>query len=270
MDLNQSQEEAVLSCTALKDCYHKSTVKLIWAPPGTGKTKTIASFLFAMLKMKCTVVTCAPTNIAVVEVTRRVLKLASRSFDYGTYGLGDIVLFGNGKQMKIDEHEDLFDVFLDFRAHMLSKCFQPLSGWMYCLESMICLLENPEQEYYLFLQNGSIKDDEEEEQRLLDEINNEPDISSSQHTETQKHAENFKYKRTWKKIIVETIRNRKHKKNLGKVVTEQQKASTLERNYKKDCVSNKILTFEDFLKTQFHFLRSRLKFYVTVLRPLFR
>lgn len=97
LDLNESQEEAVLNCTALKECYHKSTVKLIWGPPGTGKTKTVASFLFAMFKMKCRVVTCAPTNVAVIGIIKRYLQIASKSFDYGTYGLGDIILFGNAK-----------------------------------------------------------------------------------------------------------------------------------------------------------------------------
>ncbi|KAJ8432842.1 hypothetical protein Cgig2_024530 [Carnegiea gigantea] len=114
----------VVSCTALKDCYHKNTVKLVWGPPGTGKTKTIASFLFAMLKMKCRVVTCAPTNIAVVEAAKRLLKLASKSFENGNYGLGDIVLYGNGKRLKISDHDELFDIFLDFRVHMLNKCLQ--------------------------------------------------------------------------------------------------------------------------------------------------
>lgn len=50
-----------------------------------------------MLKMKCIVVICVLINIVVVEVIRRVLKLVLRFFDYGIYGFGDIVLFGNGK-----------------------------------------------------------------------------------------------------------------------------------------------------------------------------
>ena len=49
-DLNKAQEEGVLSCLAARECSHKNTVKLIWGPPGTGKTKTVASLLFALLK----------------------------------------------------------------------------------------------------------------------------------------------------------------------------------------------------------------------------
>lgn len=123
LDLNESQNKAVLNCAALKECYHKSTIKLIWGPPGTGKTKTLASFLFAMLKNNCRVVTCAPTNVAVMEVTKRLFKIALKSFEYGTYGLGNLVLYGNGKRMKIDDHVELFDVFLIFVLICLTSAF---------------------------------------------------------------------------------------------------------------------------------------------------
>ncbi|MFS7943415.1 putative P-loop containing nucleoside triphosphate hydrolase, DNA2/NAM7 helicase, helicase [Helianthus anomalus] len=93
--LDCSQEAAVLSCAASRYCDHKNTIKLIWAPPGTGKTKTISSLLFMLLRMTCRTLTCAPTNIAVLGVTKKVLSLVRDSLVYDTYGLGDIVLFGN-------------------------------------------------------------------------------------------------------------------------------------------------------------------------------
>uniref|UniRef100_A0A2N9FCU5 DNA2/NAM7 helicase-like C-terminal domain-containing protein n=1 Tax=Fagus sylvatica TaxID=28930 RepID=A0A2N9FCU5_FAGSY len=40
-DLNDSQKEAVLSCLVTRKCNHQNTVKLIWGPPGTGKTRTV-------------------------------------------------------------------------------------------------------------------------------------------------------------------------------------------------------------------------------------
>src|SRR3954471_5539042 len=52
-DLNDAQEEGVLSCIAARECSHKNTVKLIWGPPGTGKTKTASSLLFSLLKRRC-------------------------------------------------------------------------------------------------------------------------------------------------------------------------------------------------------------------------
>lgn len=64
--LNLSQEEAVLSCISAAMCHHENSVKLIKGPPGTGKTKTVASLLFAVLKMKCRTLACAPTNTAVL------------------------------------------------------------------------------------------------------------------------------------------------------------------------------------------------------------
>ena len=62
--------------------------------------------------MKCRTVTCAPTNIAVIEVATRLLRLVRQSIEFVSYGLGDIVLFGNGERMKIDNHDDLVDYFL--------------------------------------------------------------------------------------------------------------------------------------------------------------
>jgi senataxin len=163
-DLNDSQEAAVLGCIGMRDCNHQNPVKLIWGPPGTGKTKTAGVLLHALLKMKCRTLTCAPTNIAVLEVATRLLRLAKDSLEYDTYGLGDIVLFGNGermqivdriypgKRMKFGDRKDLLDVFLDYRAHVLEKCFARESGWRNGLESMISLLDDPKLQYKIYLE----------------------------------------------------------------------------------------------------------------------
>ena len=47
--------------------------------------------------MKCKTLTCAPTNTVVLEVTQRLLKNVTESLEYDAYGLGDVILFGNGK-----------------------------------------------------------------------------------------------------------------------------------------------------------------------------
>lgn len=39
-DPYESQEAAILSCVATSQCNHHNTLKLIWGPPGTEKTKT--------------------------------------------------------------------------------------------------------------------------------------------------------------------------------------------------------------------------------------
>ncbi|KAH0770792.1 hypothetical protein KY290_014773 [Solanum tuberosum] len=158
INLNDSQHEAVLNCLATKYCHHENTTKLIWGPPGTGKTKTVSALLFLLLSLNCRTVTCAPTNIAVLEVSRRALKLVVESCEFLTYGVGDIVLFGNRKRMKIDSQDELLHIFLDYRAEVLARCFTPASGWKYSLQYMITLLEDTELLYQLY----SINDQEED------------------------------------------------------------------------------------------------------------
>ena len=42
--------------------------------------------------------------------------------EYDTYGLGDVVFFGNGKRMKILDFHNFLDIFLDYRVSILHKC----------------------------------------------------------------------------------------------------------------------------------------------------
>ncbi|RID80925.1 hypothetical protein BRARA_A03549 [Brassica rapa] len=131
-NLNSSQESAVSSCLETRNLRDKTCVKLIWGPPGTGKTKTVATLLFALFNLGCKTVVCAPTNTAVAEVASRLLVLfkGSSSSEHSTYGLGNIVLAGNRGRMGIDsKNEDLLDVFLDHRISKLKKLLSPLTGW---------------------------------------------------------------------------------------------------------------------------------------------
>ncbi|OVA00394.1 hypothetical protein BVC80_1181g13 [Macleaya cordata] len=161
-NLDESQLDAVQSSLATSACNHKKSVKLIWGPPGTGKTKTGSTLLWALLKMKCKTLTCAPTNTAVVEVTSRLMTIVRQALQDGNYGLGDIVLFGNKDRMKIDDHDDLHDVFLDYRCEILEQCFSPLAGWGSQLQSMICLLEEAYQQYHRHPENYESGNGEEE------------------------------------------------------------------------------------------------------------
>ncbi|KAJ0961680.1 hypothetical protein J5N97_000698 [Dioscorea zingiberensis] len=111
----------------------------------------------ALFQLKCRTLTCTPTNIAVLEVAARLRRLVNQSLEYGRYGLGDIVLFGNKKRMKIDNNDDLRDIFLDHRVKILIKCLVPLSGWKHLLESMIHLLDDPEEQYSLYLEKRAEK-----------------------------------------------------------------------------------------------------------------
>ncbi|CAD5333262.1 unnamed protein product [Arabidopsis thaliana] len=148
--LQANTVDAILGCLETRNCTHKNSVKLIWGPPGTGKTKTVATLLFALLKLRCKTVVCAPTNTAIVQVASRLLSLfkENSTSENATYRLGNIILSGNRDRMGIHKNDHvLLDVFLDERIGKLGKLFSPFSGWMQRLESLIQFLENPEGKY---------------------------------------------------------------------------------------------------------------------------
>ncbi|KAH7853124.1 hypothetical protein Vadar_033555 [Vaccinium darrowii] len=220
--LDTSQRDAVLSCVATRQCHHQNTVKLIWGPPGTGKTSTVASLLFALLGIKCRTLTCAPTNIAVLEVTSRLMSLVTRALEYDTYRLGDIVLFGNGERMTIDDHEDLCAIFLDYRVNALSTCLSPRFGWKNNVESMIYLLEDPEEMYRLYLEeekkkkNDEETDDDQEEETDDDReeetgfgngmVINNPDKEADIY---DKDLNGVDEKGIWRRKVVQTLKENK-------------------------------------------------------------
>ncbi|MCL7048382.1 hypothetical protein MKW94_011543 [Papaver nudicaule] len=171
-NLNVPQREAMLNSLLSSLCHHnhKSSVKLVWGPPGTGKTKTVATLLWALLQMKCKTLTCAPTNTAVVEVTSRLVEIVKQKLKHRRYGLGDIVLLGNEDRMKIEVHEDLHEVFLGYRSDLLAKCFYPFTGWCSQLQAMISLFEDPYKMYldYLRPKENTQEDKEVTEKRTLE------------------------------------------------------------------------------------------------------
>ncbi|CAG7890636.1 unnamed protein product [Brassica rapa] len=103
-NLNSSQESAVSSCLETRNLRDKTCVKLIWGPPGTGKTKTVATLLFALLNL---------------------------AGNRGRMGIDS-------------KNEDLLDVFLDHRISKLKELLSPLTGWKQSLELFIEFLEDPE------------------------------------------------------------------------------------------------------------------------------
>ena len=146
-NLNGSQLNAVVDCVSLMD-NTSSSIKLLWGPPGTGKTKTISSILWAMLIKGRRTLVCASTNTAVLEIAARTAKLVAESSDGGVF-LNDIVLFGNKTKMKIDHEYYLSKVYLNSRAERLFPCFRPNTGWRYCLCTLVDLLVNSVTEYQL-------------------------------------------------------------------------------------------------------------------------
>ncbi|XP_044475467.1 uncharacterized protein LOC123203246 isoform X4 [Mangifera indica] len=160
--LNDSQLNAVLACLDGVRCDHKSSVQLIWGPPGTGKTKAVSVLIFTLLKTKCRTLTCAPTNVAITEVASRVLKLLKESIKTDDCGsetlllpLGDILLFGSKERLKVGQ--EIEEIYLDYRVKRLSECFGMLTGWRHCFSSMMDLLEDCVSQYHIFLENKLIK-----------------------------------------------------------------------------------------------------------------
>ncbi|XP_059650773.1 uncharacterized protein LOC132296604 [Cornus florida] len=159
--LNESQTEAIMDSLQKMGCSHKTSVKLIWGPPGTGKTMTVSTMLFSLLRLNHRILTCAPTNVAIKEVASPVLKMVKESFkadsarDSLFCSLGDILLFGNEDQLKIGS--DIEEIYLEYHVKRLVECLGPLTGWKHCLNSMIDFLEDCVSHYHIFVENELFK-----------------------------------------------------------------------------------------------------------------
>ncbi|KAL6562041.1 hypothetical protein OROGR_003048 [Orobanche gracilis] len=232
-NLNESQEHAVLSCINMINCSHNNR-KLIWGPPGTGKTKTVACLLYSFLKFKARTLACAPTNTAVLEVATRLHSLLKVSNVYKTYGMGDIVLFGNRSRMKVDSYLGLGDVFLDYRVKKVKECLASETGWDQTLKSMIQLLHDPRKQY------------------LLHE--NEKGLMSLEDFAMRKDSHIVHAYRTYKrsKWNDDCESFEEYVKIKWKDIAEQYQ---VHKNDKK----KSILTMEDFLKQRFRELSEKLK-----------
>ncbi|XP_030969310.1 helicase sen1-like isoform X3 [Quercus lobata] len=273
-DLNDSQKAAVLSCLETRKCNHQNTVKLIWGPPGTGKTKTVGSLLFCLLRMKCRTLTCAPTNTAVLEVTQRLLKNVTDSPEYDTYGLGDILLFGNGERMKIGDRHDLLDVFLDNRVTILYECLLSSTGWKDTLLSMITLLNEPKQQYHFYLKNRRVEDLEENINEGKSK-NKEIDRNQGKEADDQS-AKDKKSKKNLKKVITQTLNENKNKKRQKQKVPswnekgleheeKQREDSSSQEKKNEGQVANECdnpLTFVEFVQKRFKCISKRLTFFM--------
>ncbi|XAR48021.1 RNA helicase [Bertholletia excelsa] len=159
--LNQSQVDAISASLLKMNCNHKSSVELIWGPPGTGKTKTISVLLFSLVRMNCRTLVCAPTNVAIHEVASKVLELVDKSSGAESCqgvsfcNLGDVLLFGNKDQLKVDSSTE--KICLDYRIERLAEVLGPVTGWRHCFHSMICFLEDCVSQYHVFIENELIK-----------------------------------------------------------------------------------------------------------------
>ncbi|KAH0885408.1 hypothetical protein HID58_061504 [Brassica napus] len=241
--LNRSQEDAVLGCIKSRNCSHETSAKLIWGPPGTGKTKTVATLLFSLLKLTCRTVVCAPTNTAIVEVASRLLSLfkETSSSEHPTYGLGNVVLSGNRDRMGIKKNHPLLDVFLDERVVKLGHLFPPsFSGWKHRLESLINFLENTETKYERHVH----------ELKEAERMKEETEKKKKQEVERMKEETEKKTKQEVERMKEET------EKKTTKQEVERMKEET-EKKKKQEAVH--IPTFGEFVREKFNASSEELK-----------
>ncbi|KAF8765352.1 hypothetical protein HU200_008494 [Digitaria exilis] len=171
--LNISQLKAVQDCVSAVQ-QPTCSVRLIWGPPGTGKTKTISAILWSMLLKSHRTLTCAPTNTAVVEVASRVLSIIEESGGGGADGkkcfLSDVVLFGKEDRMGVDGN--LAKIFMESRIRRLRQCLTPGTGWTQSLSSMLRLLEHPLVQYDRYVEGieEDINELVSEENEIRDEL----------------------------------------------------------------------------------------------------
>ncbi|CAH9069934.1 unnamed protein product [Cuscuta epithymum] len=259
--LDKSQEEAILNCVKARQCSHQNSVKLIWGPPGTGKTKTVASLLSVLYNMKCRTLTCAPTNIAVIGVAKRLMQLIREVSlqDDSCYGLGDIVVFGNGERMKIEDHEDLWDVFLSYRVDALASCIAPSVGWQSSLIRMISLLEEPEEAYTKYLQTvkQNEMDDGDDEGKLMEA----QEIVSFSREMKNKDSKTTKLNKNLKNFIIQTV-NENKKKKVTKAKSSRKKKAFWTDGKVVTKQALKYWTFEEFFFKTYKSLAEQLEFCV--------
>jgi senataxin len=112
-----------------------------------------------MREMKHGTLACAPTNLAIKQVTSRFLRLIKeRSSD--TSCLGDVLLIGNKQRMCVDG--DLKEIYLHDRVRKLLGCFAPTTGWRHLLSSLSDLFENGYSQYLKYLQDQEEEGDKQE------------------------------------------------------------------------------------------------------------
>ncbi|KAI3844840.1 hypothetical protein MKX03_004561 [Papaver bracteatum] len=158
--LNESQRAVILGTISAVQCNHRSSVKLVWGPPGTGKTKTISILLYTLLRMNCRTLVCTPKNIAVAELALRVLNLhkdaCESDLEKSKSGcsLGDFLIFGNMNRLELCD--DLRKIYVDYRVDSLVECFAPLTGWKKHFDYMVNFLEDCVSQYRLRVENEII------------------------------------------------------------------------------------------------------------------
>lgn len=116
-ELNEWQAEAIHLALG-------NEVSYIWGPPGTGKTKTLAALVKAVVEREESVLVVAHTNVAVDQAVK-----ASLEYLKGTeyYRSGRILRLGTAHQLEVREDENInLDAIVDKRSAPLQELINDL------------------------------------------------------------------------------------------------------------------------------------------------
>ncbi|RAL46421.1 hypothetical protein DM860_004700 [Cuscuta australis] len=179
----------------------------------------------------------------------------SLSYGYG-YGLGDVVLIGNEKRMKLNDESELVHVFLDHRVIVLKSCLAPRSGWIHLLDYLVCLVQEPEHQFQLYLMNDQHEETTDEWYNIEDKDGNYGDAYGAKDT-------GFKYetnKRVWQEVIVKTSKLNKMECRTGRQGFQNKRyVSKKDRKLPRSGVK---LKFEEFLIKKLNCKAEAMKFCV--------
>ncbi|GKF93835.1 hypothetical protein Tco_0283535, partial [Tanacetum coccineum] len=111
-----------------------------------------------------TTLVCAPTDVAIIQLASRMLRLVRESCKITTASgdyfdpVGDVVLFGTNERLNVST--DIEEIFLEHRVKRLVEFLGPVTGWKHCIRSMVDLLENCVSKYHMFEKILKIKNKE--------------------------------------------------------------------------------------------------------------
>ncbi|GJY16701.1 UvrD-like helicase, ATP-binding domain, P-loop containing nucleoside triphosphate hydrolase [Tanacetum coccineum] len=128
-----------------------------------------AAIIVALCK---TTLVCALTDVAIIQLASRVLRLVRESCKITTASgdyfdpVGDVVLFGTNERLNVST--DIEEIFLEHRVKRLVEFLGPVTGWKHCIRSMVDLLENCVSKYHMFVKNELCKEKQQEVKSFIE------------------------------------------------------------------------------------------------------
>lgn len=129
--------------------------------------------------MNCRTLISTPTNVAISEITTRLVKQVLVLNRYSKYGLGNLVMLSSRNEVG----DCLFDVLLSHRIDVLNQLFDPKTGWSSSLSSLIHFLEDFRGAYASYLRE---KDPKQEVSGKKVKMQNSINIGKSSFSEFSK------------------------------------------------------------------------------------